>query len=149
MPSNPGSRYEPLYRCEVQDDGSIKFVEIGKDDLYERIQSYEQSTDIRILLKRFERGDSTALSRVQGFYADMTGAPKSYAQILQSVIDGQAMFDQLPAAVRSEFGGDFFKFFSTMDSPEWMQKVARHVKKPVPGSGSAPAAAPASAPAAE
>lgn len=147
MPSNPGSRYEPLYRCEVQDDGSIKFIEIGKDDLYERIQSYEQSTDIRILLKRFEKGDSTALSRVQGFYADMTGAPKSYAQILQSVIDGQAMFDQLPVAVRSEFGGDFFKFFSTMDSPEWMAKISRHIKKPVSGSGSPPAAAPAPAPA--
>lgn len=140
--SNPGSRFEPVFKTKIEDDGSISFEVIGQDDVYERIQSYAESCDINVILKRFQKGDTSVLSQVQGFYADVTGAPKTYAQMLQAVIDGQAMFDKLPSDLRSEFGNDFYKFFSTMDTPAWFDKVNAHLKpvseptvpKPVPNS---------------
>lgn len=134
-----GSRFESVYKTKIEDDGTISFEVIGQDDVYERIQSFAESCDINVILKRFQKGDSSVLSQVQGFYADVTGAPKTYAQMLQAVIDGQDMFSKLPADLRAEFGNDFYRFFSTMDSQEWQRKVAAHVKPvPTPTVDSAP-----------
>lgn len=123
-----GSPIVQQFDSKIEDDGSITLIPSGKDDWYGKIQSFADSVDINTILKRCAVGDDSALNRVQGFYADVTGMPKNNAELLQMVIDGQKNFEQLPLEIRQRFDNDFNKFFATMDQPEWFEKM-KMIKK--------------------
>ena len=123
-----GSPIVQNYEGKVQDDGSILLVPTDKDDWYGYIQSFADSVDIKTILRRSALGDTSALNKVQGFYGDVTGMPKNNAELLQAVIDGQKNFEKLPIEIRQKFDNDFNKFFVTMDTPEWFEKMKMSVK---------------------
>ena len=118
-----GSPERKTYSSKIHDDGSIELIESGKEDWYGYIQSFADEVDINTILRKAALGDVSGLQKVQGFYADATTMPKSYSQLLQMVIDGERNFEQLPVEIRQKFDNDFYKFFSTMDTPEWFDKM--------------------------
>lgn len=120
--TNPGSREKVLYAPEVAKDGTYVLVETGREDLYADIQSHAESVDIHVILDRYARGDLGALSRVQGVYADVTGMPGSYAEMLNLVVSGEAQFNSLPLETRAKFDHSFAKWIAAMDNfPEWQR----------------------------
>lgn len=127
----PGVREKVLYSSEVQVDGTIKLVESGKEDLYAYIQSHRDSVDINVLVARYQSGDVSALSRVQGSFGDFTEFPKTYSELLNAMIAGEQFFQSLPVDVRARFDHDFNKFLVGMDDmPSWLSKMgyaAEHV----------------------
>lgn len=123
-----GTGVKTLFSPKVHDDGSIELIPTGKENFYDYIQSFRESVDIHTILKQCAMGDNSGLQKVQGFYADVTGMPKNNAQLLQMVMDGQKNFDKLPQEIKQRFDNDFNKFFATMDSPEWFEKMKMPVK---------------------
>lgn len=121
--SDAGSRFIPEYASKILDDGSVQLTVVKQHDLDADIQSHAQSCDIHTIMKRFANGDVGALSRAQGFYGDVSGAPKSYAEILQRVQDGQHLFDSLGSDVRAKFGNDFNKFFASIGTDDWFSAL--------------------------
>lgn len=120
--TNPGSREKVLYAPQVAKDGTYVLIENGREDLYASIQSHAESVDIHVILDRYARGDLGALSRVQGVYADVTGMPGSYAEMLNLVISGEAQFNSLPLETRAKFDHSFAKWIAAMDNfPEWQR----------------------------
>lgn len=120
--ANPGSREKILYAPQVAKDGTYELIESGRDDLYASIQSHAESVDIHVILDRYTRGDLGALSRVQGVYADVTGVPGSYAEMLNLVIAGEAQFNSLPLETRAKFDHSYAKWIAAMDNfPEWQK----------------------------
>lgn len=121
---NPGSGTKILYAPKLQEDGTLKLVEAGKDDLYAEIQSHRDSCDIHVLLARYNNGDVSALSRIQGVYGDFTEMPKTYADLLNAVLAGEQMFKSLPVDVRAKFDHSLEKFMMSMDDmPSFLEKV--------------------------
>ena len=123
----------------IHDEGGGWHLEVtGKDDLYMEIQSWKDSCDINLLMKRYVQGDTSALSRAQGFYIDATQFPKTYAQMLQTINNAHALFDSLDLEARSQFDHDFNKFVSAMDNMEdFLSKLG--IKTNDPGADPAPA----------
>lgn len=105
-----GSRIRKTYTPVIDERGSVRLEESGTDDFYSYIQSFADSVDINIILKRFMNGETDVLSKVQGFYADFTGLPKDYASIMNVVNSGKDLFDSLPVEVRAKFGHNFHEF---------------------------------------
>lgn len=118
-----GSREKPVFSSKVKDDGEIELIETGKEDWYGYIQSFKDSVDIHLILKAATLGDTSGLQRVQGFYADVTSVPKNNAEVLQMFIDAQNNFDSLPIEIKQKFDNDFNKFFATMETQEWFEKM--------------------------
>lgn len=118
-----GSKDKPVFSSKVKEDGEIELIATGKEDWYGYIQSFKDSVDIHLILKAASLGDPSGLQRVQGFYADVTTVPKNNAEVLQMFIDAQNNFDALPLEIKRNFDNDFNKFFATMDSPEWFDKM--------------------------
>lgn len=110
--SNPGSGVRPVRSPVVQPDGSIVVETVGKENLQDYINSFEDVTNINSVLARYQSGDPTALNARAELYGDFTVVPKTYAQMLQKVIDAEHLFDSLPADTRSKFGYDFHRFFA-------------------------------------
>ncbi|UPW41634.1 internal scaffolding protein [Peromfec virus RodF8_33] len=113
--SHPGARYKVLYSPVVDEFGHIDLEETGQEDLYEYIQSHAQSVDINVIIARYNRGDTEALQRVQGTYADVTNLPKTYAELLNTVIQGETAFMSLPLEVRARFNHSYYEWMASMD----------------------------------
>lgn len=123
---NPGNPIKVLYQGRVDEDGRIVLDESGQVNLYDEIQSHRDSVDIHVLMQRYADGDVDVLGRVQGVYADITEMPKTYAELLNSVIAGEEMFNGLPVEVKERFNNSFTEFMATMDRPvEFFEKLGQ------------------------
>lgn len=108
----------PIYSPSVDNDGHIVLEEIGVKNLPEYIDSFRESCDINNLVARFNAGDVTALSRTQGAFFDATQLPKTYAEMLNTVINAEQTFNSLPLEIREKFDNSYVKWLSMMDDAE-------------------------------
>lgn len=153
-----GSPEKVVYQARYDASGTLELYESGLEDLYGYIQSHRDSCDIHVILNRFANGELDVLSQVQGFYADTTGMPSTYAEVLNAVLDGERMFNSLPAELKQQFGNSFAQWLTAMDKPDFAQRMgweAPEVAKtateqrdfvgtPAPAPASVPVSAPVS-----
>jgi hypothetical protein len=134
--SDVGSPIRTTYGASYDEKGRIILEEKGTENLYDYIQSFAESCDIHVLLKRFVNGETDVLSRAQGFYGDITQFPKTYAEMLNRVIEGEIFFKELPVDVRSKFGHSYSEFLASIGSQEFfdalgMTKPVEEVAEPI------------------
>lgn len=123
-----GSRIKQKYSARYDDKGRIVLEDAGTENMYDYIQSFKESTDIHVLLKRYANGDSEALAKVQGFYADVTEMPKNFAEVLNIVNDGENFFNSLPVEIRSQFGHNFGEFMVSLNDGSIFDRLG--IEKP-------------------
>lgn len=123
VPSCPGERFKIVYEPKVNPDGTLDLIEAGKEDLQEFYNSQAAACDMAVLLSRYFNGDKTALEQRQGAYFDSTMVPKTYAEMLQTVINGQRSFEALPIEIKKKFNNDFNQWFASAGSEEWQSKM--------------------------
>lgn len=128
--ANPGNPEKILYSPKFDSNGSMDLIEAGKEDLYASIQSHKDSCDINLILKRFARGDVSALQKRQGMFGDFTDAPSSYAEALNSMIIAEQYFNSLPLETRAQFDHNFHRFLLSLDKPDFESKFSAGVQKP-------------------
>lgn len=120
---HPGNPIKTVYSSRYDRNGVLELFEDGEENLYDYIQSHAESVDIHVLLKRFVNGEQDVLSRAQGFYMDASDMPKTYAEILNSVIAGEQAFDSLPAEVKQRFGNSFSQWMTSFEDPDFLEKM--------------------------
>lgn len=128
--ANPGNPEKILFTPKFDSNGAMELIEAGKEDLYASIQSHKDSCDINLILKRFARGDVSALQKRQGMFGDFTDAPSSYAEALNSMIIAEQYFNSLPLETRAQFDHNFHRFLLSLDQPDFESKFSAGVKKP-------------------
>lgn len=116
---NPGSPVKVTYQARYSDSGTLELQPAGQEDLYGYIQSHKDSVDIHVILKRFAAGETDVLSQVQGFYADASDMPKTYAEVLNAVLDGERAFNSLPVEVKASFNNSFSEWLSAIHDPDF------------------------------
>lgn len=129
--SATGNGFEPIFKSKVQRDGVIKLEQDGERNVYEEIQSHKDSCSIELALARASLGDDSLLHRTQGAFGDFTTFPKTFAEVLQVMINAESYFDGLPAEIRNNFGNDFNRFLAQLDSPDLPGKLGMEVTKDV------------------
>lgn len=115
----PGSPNKEIYHGELKANGIIELVLDRIEDTDALIQSFEPSTRIDNIIKRIEAGEVDLLNQRAGFFIDSIGLPGTYAELLNTVIKGQQVFEKLPIEIKKEFDNDFNKWFAAMDSPDF------------------------------
>lgn len=118
-----GERYRPVYSSKIQPNGDVELVESGSEDVYAFIQSHRDSTDINVILSRFENGDLSALNQRHGSYFDLTVFPKTYAETLQMFMNAEQAFYNLPVDIRDKFDHDLNKFVIALDDPQKFNSI--------------------------
>lgn len=151
----PGDPVKVIYSPRYDDHGVLDLVATGRENLYDYIQSHKESTDIHVLLTRFANGETDVLSRMQGFYGDVTSMPKTYAEVLNAVIAGEETFSRLPVEVKQRFDNSFAVWLASMDSDDFADRMGVTPDAPIDQvtpqqvqdfSGHSSASAPAPAP---
>ena len=123
MNSDPGSPIHVVLQPELQKDGTLKLVPVGKENTDEIIASYYESTTLECILAKFANGDMSALNRYQPLYIDVTEMPKSLAEAQQKIINAEYAFNALPAEVKQQFGNNFNVWLAEAGSEDWMTKM--------------------------
>lgn len=122
--SNVGDRIKQLYEARVDNNGAVDLVEAGRENLYDYIQSFKESCDINTIVKRFAAGDTDVLARRQATYGDFTQLPGTYAELLNTVIQGENYFNSLPLETRAKFNHSFREWMASMDNmQEFVEKM--------------------------
>lgn len=107
-----GSPEVTQYVGKYDKDGVLQLEVSGIVNLYDQIQSHADSVDINTIISRYENGEVDVLARVQGVYEDVTGAPRTYAEMLNMIRAGEEIFEQLPADLRAQYNNSFEQFFA-------------------------------------
>lgn len=126
-----GSRMKPVYQARKMDNGSIDLVQVGEENLYDAIQAEREGCEIATILRRFANGETDVLSRAQGMYGDFTNFPTTYAEMLNKLIEGRAVFESLPLEERQKFGNDFGVWLQSLDQPITPDPMIEPANEPV------------------
>lgn len=131
--SHPGNPIKQLYSGSYNERGQVELKEDGTEDLYAFIQSFAESTDIHVLLRRYQNGEVDVLEKVQGFYGDVTEMPHTYAEALQRIADSEKVFMSLPVDVRAKFGHSFSEFLAASQDADFLDRLGvKPEVQPVP-----------------
>lgn len=113
--ANPGTREKVMYSPVFDENGVMELVESGRENLYDYIQSFKESTDINVILRKYANGDTSALAKTQGSFLDITGMPTTYAEMLNTLIGAENVFNGLPLEEREKFGFSFERWLAELD----------------------------------
>lgn len=115
VPSPIGNGERSIFEERVE-NGKRSLVVTGKENLKDFIEASKNETLISNIMKRFEQGDVNALSRVQGFYGDVTTMPSNLADAQKVLINLENQFNSLPADIKKKFDNSFDKYVQDVSS---------------------------------
>lgn len=121
--TDPGSPEHITYAGHYDEKGRVVLEESGRENIYDFIQSYAESCDIHVLMKRYQNGDVEALSQKQGFYGDFLDFPKTYAEALNHMNEMERQFMALPVETREKFGNSFTEFLAASAEPDFLDRL--------------------------
>ncbi len=121
--SDPGSPEHITYAGHYDENGRVVLEESGRENIYDYIQSYAESCDIHVLMKRYQNGDVDALSQKQGFFGDFLDFPKTYAEALNHMNEMERKFMSLPVETREKFGNSFTEFLAASAEPDFLERL--------------------------
>lgn len=112
--------------------GKTYLEESERINIRDYIKSSYEETKIENILARAGAGDQTALNRIQGLYADITGIPRTIAEMHSKIKDAYGEFDRLPIEIKQEFNNDAGQFiagFSNGKVQNVIQKLSQNQQK--------------------
>lgn len=113
-------------------------------------QSHKKECDINFIMSKFQKtGVIQHVKEYGEHYTDVT--PTSFHDAMNTVVQAQAMFDELPSSIRSEFKNDTAEFLDFVQNPENKEKMVEMglVKPERPEKAAEPPATPPATPPAE
>lgn len=111
-----GDRERIVYAPCKGAQGGLEIMSTGTYDISEYINSFAESCDLELILKRAAAGDMSGFSG-NGFYGDNVMLPADLQSALEVSNQAHALFDDLPERVKSQFDGfsGWLNFLSTAD----------------------------------
>lgn len=128
--SESGSKLLAEYALKIDEKTGYEYLAPTGDftNVYDRIQADYPSTDINLLMERFALGETEAIHVKEGFYADVSSMPKTYAELFQRAEDAKQFFDELPTDLKEMFNNSYTEFWSEMDteSKAFNEKIEKY-----------------------
>lgn len=107
----------------------------GTIPVYERIQSYHESTKLSTKLKRFAMGDVAALGVPRDCDVDLVGIPTNLQDVLNARKKVENDFNSLPGDVRAIFENDFQRFYAAVNDGTAESKLGKYFSSLAKGNG--------------
>ena len=116
-------------------NGTKRVVTINAHDSRAQ-QQFKKDCDVNLIIAKFKKTGTVTHVRnaAAGVYADMTDAP-SYQEALQTVINAERAFEEVPAKIRERFNHDpalMMEFLSQKENDEEAIKLGLKIKPQPP-----------------
>lgn len=121
--TNPGSPYVEKFASHISPKGDVIVEVDGKEDLYSYIQSFAESVDIHVIMKKFLAGDPDVLNKRVGAFIDTTNVPTTLADFMNLTTKAADLFATLPVEIKENFDNDVNKFITSLGSDDFINKL--------------------------
>lgn len=119
----PGSKVHIRYEGQLQENGELKLIEVGRDDIQQMIEADRMKTELSVILDKFNAGDISVLHRYNPQYADVSGIPRSLIEA-QNLLDSlKEDFNLLPIEIKNKFHNDYYKWIGSYGNSYWMSAM--------------------------
>lgn len=127
--TRPGSGIRTTYELKFSSKtGALELFEKGKEDFQSQVESYAESCDLAVIIRRINAGETNLLTANMGAYGDFTFLPETQQEIMQLRIDAKNTWSNLSDDQKSLFG-DFETFAETAGSDEWYKNLGVEMKE--------------------
>lgn len=126
-----GDRKRNRYKKTLDEHGAPKLVVVEVFDQQDEIESFKDSTDISLILRRYEAGDPTALMQREGVYLNTLGMPSDIHQASKILGSAKEAYRTLDPELKKEYPSfdAFVSAFGDKSSIESFYKAAYERKK--------------------
>lgn len=118
-----GDHFHVLREGRLNSDGTISLRESGREDIKAKINSHKAETDMALIISKLQAGDTSVLNPKPPMYADFTQFPQTYAEAYELVQRSEKAFEGLPVDVKQSFDNDRGKWFASIGTSEWFEKM--------------------------
>lgn len=117
--SRSGDPVQIIYDLTYGASGDAIFVEAGKVNIPEQINSYRDSTDMAFILGQIKAGNTSVLAanKTAPMFGDFTAQPHTALEMANMLNSARAHFDSLPVSEREKFGFSFERFAQGITVP--------------------------------
>lgn len=130
VPTCSGTCFCRVYQEALDKNGKSYLMEVGKTNVYEKIQaSLEETKTYNILEKFAQTGDAAILQRRECIFGDFTNIPKTPLEFQEMIMKAAAAFESLDKDVRAAFNNDVGEFKQSLLDGSFDVKVSQF--KPV------------------
>lgn len=124
--STPGTGKEPEYAYKYAENGKRSLVKTGEVNVYAKIQTYKDETDITNIIRRATY-DPEALGSIawmqSGETVDITDMPSNYHEMMNRITEVENQFAKLPAEIKAKFDNSAGQYITEYGSETWAEKV--------------------------
>lgn len=131
--STAGTGKEPEYAYRYKENGKRELYKTGETDVYTKIQSYKDETDITNIIRRATY-DPQALGSInwmtQAQTVDLTDMPDNYHEMMNRITAVEQQFAKLPAEIKEKFDNSASMYISEYGTEAWANKVGYKREEP-------------------
>lgn len=109
-----GSPYEDIYSVKVLKDGTCVLEVTGKKNVQDEINAWKEHTDMSYILRAMATGQYMPRDNIM--YGDFTQTPETLSDALQTIINAEKAFYELPLEMRNKFDNDWKKWMVMANS---------------------------------
>lgn len=124
--SNSGLPVEPVYYPVIDKETGHYELEVSSEvrPVYEEIQSYAESCDVKKIVQRYLAGDVNALDKVQALYGDLTMMPKNIFEFFELEARVDDIFSKLSPDVKERFDNSSMQYamLASTDPEEFFRR---------------------------
>lgn len=128
--SSPGEHFKQIFSSRLNPDGTVSLSSSGRVNVQAEIDSHLAETDMALIVAKLQRGDISVLNSKQAMYGDFTTLPTTFSEAYDLVLRSESAFEALPVEVKSKFDNSRAKWFSTIGTPLWYERMG--MKPPAP-----------------
>lgn len=104
--SNAGSRYHVLYEGRFN-GRTMSLVEVGREEIQPKIESYAPYTDLVYMLSRLKVNDTSVLSSRPPLYGDFSELPANPIDAINLVHSAESAFGRLSLDEKQKYNNDY------------------------------------------
>lgn len=118
----------------IDENGEWILKDVNKIKISDYINSFVDTCDMQIILQKLKEGDTSVLNQRAAFYGDAVNVPHTPMEALNIMKDSKLAYDRLSDEVKAKFDNDFQKWFSSVATVDWFDKMGMLKKDEVPTS---------------
>lgn len=104
----------------VSNNQGVRYLEkVGETNLYDYIQSFREEVDLKKIIERcMLTGDGSALNKVQGSYADLTGLPMDLRSAHDILAKARVSYETLDPKIKIHYRTfeDYLEVFASEEN---------------------------------
>lgn len=129
--SEAGCPIRDVYASKLDKNNNIVVEKKGEENLYDYIQSFKDSVDINVVLKKFAAGDESALMQREGLYTDIVDMPTNLNEFVEFSRNAQQLFDSLPIETKKQYNNNVFNFMEAVNTGEFFKEKEKEILEPL------------------